>query len=93
MAKSHVKKGDEVVVLAGTERGRRGKVIAILKGGTRVIVEGIKLIKKHVRKNQQYPQGAIVQREGSIHISNVMRADRYDSGSRRAAAQPAETAS
>jgi large subunit ribosomal protein L24 len=89
MAKAHVKKGEEVVILAGTERGRRGKVIAILKGGERVIVEGIKLIKKHTRKSQQYPQGAIVEREGSIHISNVMRAERYDARAAQKTPSPA----
>lgn len=76
---AHVKKGDEVVVIAGTERGKRGKIISVSQGKQRVIVEGVKMIKKHVRKNQQNPNGAILEREGSLHISNVMRADRYDS--------------
>jgi ribosomal protein L24 len=44
----------------------------------RVIVEGINMIKKHVRRNQQHPEGAIIEREGAIHISNVMKAERYD---------------
>lgn len=78
MSSFHVKKGDEVVVLSGTERGKRGKVISVLKGRERVIVEGVKMIKKHVKKNQQYPQGAIVEREGTIHSSNVMVASRFD---------------
>jgi len=78
MVKFHVKKGDEVVVIAGTERGKRGRVISVLRAKQRVIVEGVKLIKKHVRKSQQHPQGAIIEREGTIHISNVMRADRFD---------------
>jgi ribosomal protein L24 len=60
MRKFHVKKGNEVVVIAGTERGKRGKVIHILRNKERVIVEGVKMIKKHTRKNQQNPQGAIV---------------------------------
>jgi large subunit ribosomal protein L24 len=75
----HVKKGDEVVVLAGTERGKRGRILSVLTGKQRVIVEGLKMIKKHVRKNQQNPQGAIIEREGTIHMSNVMRAEQYDS--------------
>jgi len=71
MHKSHVKRGDEVVVLSGTERGKRGKILAVLRDKQRVIVEGVKMIKKHQRKNQQYPQG-------TLHLSNVMLASAYD---------------
>jgi len=78
MASFHVKKGDEVVVIAGTEKGKRGKVIEVVTGKQRVIVEGVKLIKKHTRKSQQNPNGAIVEREGTVHISNVMKAERFD---------------
>ncbi len=74
MPKFHVKRGDEVVVLAGKEKGKRGKIIAVLPKKSRVIVEGLQMIKKHTRKNQQNPNGAIVEREGSIHISNVKKA-------------------
>ena len=74
MSKFHVKKGEEVVVLAGKEKGKRGKIITILAGKERVIVEGVQMIKRHTRKSQQYPQGAIIEREGSIHISNVKKA-------------------
>lgn len=73
-----MKKGDEVVVIAGTERGKRGKVITLLTAKQRVIVEGVNMIKKHQRKSQQHPQGAIVEREGSVHISNVMLAEKFD---------------
>ena len=76
--KLHVKTGDEVVVLAGTEKGKRGKVIAVLPKSERVIVEGINIIKKHVRKSQQYPEGAILEREGTVHVSNVMLAEKFD---------------
>lgn len=79
----HVKKGDEVVIIAGAERGKRGKVIEVLTTQERVIVEGIKMIKKHTRKSQQNPNGAIVEREGTIHASNVMRADQYDARAAR----------
>lgn len=86
MRKYHVKKGDEVVLIAGTEQGKRGRVIQVLRGKDRVIVEGVKMIKRHMRKSQQHPQGAIVEREGSVHLSNIMRADRYDArASRRGA--------
>ena len=73
MPKFHVKKGDEVVVLAGKEKGKQGRVIAVMTKKSRVIVEGLQMIKKHTRKSQQHPQGAIVEREGSIHISNVKK--------------------
>jgi large subunit ribosomal protein L24 len=78
MNTSHVKRGDEVVVIAGTERSKRGKVIRVLREKDRVIVEGVKMIKRHTRKSQQHPQGAIVEREGSVHLSNVMLAAKYD---------------
>jgi len=83
--KCHVKKGEEVVVLAGKEKGKRGKIIAVSPKKQRVIVEGLQLIKRHTRKSQQHPQGAIVEREGTIHISNVMKAEIFDA---RHAAQP-----
>ncbi len=57
----------------------------------RVVIEGLKMIKRHTRKSQSHPQGAIVEREGTIHISNVMLASRYDER-RGATAKPAETA-
>jgi len=90
MRKFHVKKNDEVVVIAGTERGKRGRVLQVLREKDRVIVEGAKIIKRHTRKSQAHPQGAIVEREGTIHISNVMRADVFDA--RAAKRQPAEAA-
>jgi large subunit ribosomal protein L24 len=78
MPKSHVKKGDEVVVIAGAERTKRGKIIEVLTSKQRVLVEGLHIIKRHTRKSQEHPQGAIVEREGSVHISNVMKAEEYD---------------
>ena len=72
--KCHVKKGDEVVVLAGKEKGKRGKIIAVMPKSQRVIVEGVQMIKRHTRKSQEHPQGAIVEREGTIHLSNVRKA-------------------
>ncbi len=88
----HVKKGDEVVVIAGTERGKRGRVISVLGGKERVIVEGIKMIKRHTRKSQQNPQGAIVEREGSIHLSNVMLAEKFDARAAKRGVAPAAAA-
>ena len=74
MSKFHVKKGDQVTVIAGKEKGKSGKIIAVLTEKQRVVVEGLQMLKKHVRKNQQNPNGAIIEREGSIHISNVKKA-------------------
>jgi large subunit ribosomal protein L24 len=73
--KFHVKKGDQVTVIAGKEKGKSGKIIAVLSKKERVIVEGLQMIKRHTKKNQQNPQGAIIEREGSIHISNVKKAE------------------
>ena len=89
MQKCHVKKGDQVVILAGKDKGKRGKIIEVDRGSQRVIVEGWAMIKRHTKKNQQNPNGAIVEREGTIHISNVMKAERYDASTRRAKAEPA----
>jgi len=80
MRVSHVKKGDEVVVLAGADKGKRGRVIAVMPKKGRVIVEGVCLIKKHMRKSQQHPNGTILEREGTLDLSNVMRAATYDAG-------------
>ena len=73
--KSHVKKGDEVFVLSGKEKGKRGKIIAVFPKRERAIVEGLQMIKRHTRKSQQHPNGAIVEREGTIHLSNLMKAE------------------
>ena len=90
MSKFHVKKGDEVVVLAGKEKGKRGKIISVSTGKNRVIIEGLGMVKRHTRKSQQHPQGAIVEREGSIHISNVTKAEGYDArAAKRGVAEPA----
>ena len=72
--KQSVKKGEEVVVISGSAKGKRGKVLAVMPSESRVIVEGV-----NIRKSQKNPDGAIVEREASIHISNVMSAGRYDS--------------
>jgi large subunit ribosomal protein L24 len=93
MATCHVKKEDQVVVIAGTEKGKRGRVIAVLAEKQRVIVEGIKMTKRHTKKqrNPNAPQGGIIEREGSIHLSNVMRAEKYDARrAKRGGAAPAE---
>ncbi len=88
--KCHVKKGEVVVVLAGAEKGKRGKIIAVSPKKNRAIVEGLKMIKRHTRKSQDHPQGAIVEREGTIHLSNLMKADLFDARvAKRGTAAPA----
>ncbi len=87
--KFHVKKGDEVVVLAGREKGKRGKIIAVMSDKQRVIIEGVQMIKRHTAKSQQHPQGAIVEREGSVHVSNVMTATDFDARAAKRGVVPA----
>ena len=89
MRRFHVKKNDDVVVIAGADKGKRGRVITIEGKKQRVIIEGVHMIKKHMRKSQQYPNGQIIEREGSIHLSNVMKGDLFDSrAAKRGAAAP-----
>lgn len=76
--KFNIKRGDEVVVIAGAHKGERGKVLAVDRKKLRVTIEGVAMIKKHQKATQDNPEGAIVEREGSIHYSNVMKAERYD---------------
>lgn len=75
MQKRHVRTGDTVQVIAGNSKGKQGKVVEVLTKKDRVIVEGINMIKKHVKPNAQNPQGEIKEVEGSIHISNVQVLD------------------
>ena len=67
-----VKKGDMVKVLSGNSRDKTGKVLMILPGRNRAIVEGVNFIKRHTRPSQSNPQGGIVEREASVHVSNLM---------------------
>ena len=67
-----IKKGDEVIILTGKSKGARGKVLRVLEKGCRVVVEGANMIKKHVKPNPNTDtKGGIVERESSLHISNV----------------------
>jgi large subunit ribosomal protein L24 len=69
--KCHVKKGDQVEVISGNFRGSSGRILAVFPVKQRVLVEGVRIIKKHLRKSQDNPSGKIAEREGPIHISNV----------------------
>ena len=72
MAIRKIKKGDEVIVLAGRNRGQRGNVLSVDVGRSRVIVEGVNIVKRHTRPNpQQGRSGGIIEKEMSVHISNV----------------------
>jgi large subunit ribosomal protein L24 len=71
MAKIRIKKGDEVVVLAGKDVGRRGTITRVYPEGDKVIVDGVNLVKKHTKPKGQVMQGGIIDKEMPIHISNV----------------------
>ncbi len=72
MPGGHVRRGDTVVVIAGRERGKRGKVLRVLREAERVLVEKINMIKKHQRPTQKLRQGGIIEREGPLALSNVL---------------------
>ncbi len=74
--KFHVKKGDQVEVISGNFRGSSGKILEVIPRKQQVLIEGVRIIKKHLRKSQENPQGKIAEREGPIHISNVKLLER-----------------
>jgi len=74
--KCHVRKGDQVEVISGNFRGSSGKILAVIPHKQRVLVEGVRIIKKHLRKSQDNPSGKIAEREGPIHISNIKLIER-----------------
>jgi len=76
--KFHVKKGDEVSVTSGNHKGSAGKVLQVLPKKNQVLIEGVRLIKKHTKKSQENPQGAIIEREGPVHVSNVKVVEKAD---------------
>lgn len=72
MKKFKIKSGDTVKVITGDHKGSEGKVLQIIKDTDRVIVEGVNLVSKHTKPSAQNPQGGIVKKEASLHISNIM---------------------
>ncbi|GAT34858.1 50S ribosomal protein L24 [Spartobacteria bacterium LR76] len=74
--KTHVRRGDTVQVISGNHRGSAGKILQVNPTKSQVIIEGVRMIKKHQRKTQDNPNGAIIEREGPIHISNVKVVER-----------------
>ena len=75
MAKFHIKKDDQVIVLAGKDKGKSGKVLKVLTDKERVLVEGVNIVSKRTKPSAKNPQGGIVKQEAPIHISNVNLVD------------------
>lgn len=89
--KFHIKKNDQVVVIAGSQKGKQGKVLEIRASQNRAVVEGVAMIKRHLKKSQENPQGKIAEREGTVHVSNLMLLSRYEQSKRaKKAAAPAK---
>ena len=73
-----IRRGDEVAVIAGKDKGKKGKVLSVSAKSDRVVVEGVNVVKRHVKPSQLNPQGGIVTKEIGIHVSNVMVVDPDD---------------
>ena len=72
---ARIKKGDLVKVVTGDDKGKTGKVLQVLPGTDRALVEGLNFAKKHMRKTQDNPKGGVFEKEASIHISNLRKAE------------------
>lgn len=81
--KFHVKRNDVVVVISGSHKGKTGKILEILPAKQRARVEGVAMMKRHLKKSQEHPQGTIAEREGSVHISNLMLQSVFDASKRK----------
>ena len=90
--KFHVKKGDQVEVISGNFKGSSGKILEAIPRKQRVLIEGVRIIKKHLRKSQDNPQGKIAEREGPIHISNVKLIERVKRAEKKTKTKPKEVA-
>jgi len=86
----HVRKGDQVVVIAGKEKGKRGRVLRLLTGAGRVVIERVNMVKRHTKPSQRNPRGGIVEKEGSVESSNVSLWCNKCVAPRRARVQAAE---
>jgi large subunit ribosomal protein L24 len=91
----HVKKGDQVQVISGNHKGATGKILEVLRKKERVVIEGVAMIKKHARKSADRPSGGIIEREGSVHLSNVrlIEAPKADKASKKAEKKTSKKAS
>jgi len=86
--KFHVKKGDSVEVISGNFKGSSGKILEVIRAKQQVLIEGVRIIKKHLRKSEEFPQGKIAEREGPIHISNVKLLEREKELDKKAKKRP-----
>ena len=77
--KNKLKRGETVVVIAGDDKGCSGKILSVVKNGEMVVVENVAVVKKHVAKSQDYPEGGVIEKPMPIHRSNVMLKTEYDS--------------
>lgn len=75
MAKLHIKKGDSVMVIAGNDKGRSGRVLEVIADKNRAIVEGVNMVSKHTKPSAEYPNGGIIKKEAPIHVSNLKLID------------------
>jgi large subunit ribosomal protein L24 len=82
MSKLHIKKGDTVKVLSGADNGKTGKITSVDREKGRAFVEGVNLVSKHTKPSAANPQGGIVKREATVHISNLMVVDSKGQASR-----------
>jgi large subunit ribosomal protein L24 len=89
--KLHVRKGDNVEVISGNFKGSSGKVLEVIARKQRVLIEGVRMIKRHLKKSQDNPQGKIAEREGPIHISNVKVLERGERPSKEKGAKKKAT--
>ena len=71
MAFGHIRQGDQVVVVTGREKGKRGKLLRFVGKNDRVVIERVNMVKRHVKPSQKHPQGGVIEKEGSVHASNV----------------------
>ncbi|MFI0347330.1 MAG: 50S ribosomal protein L24 [Chthoniobacterales bacterium] len=77
MNKTHVQTGDVVKVISGNHRGAQGKILRVIREKNQVLIEGVRMIKKHMKRSQERPQGEIIEQEGPLHISNVKLLERF----------------
>lgn len=73
--KMHIKKGDNVYVITGNDKGKTGRVLSVDHEKMRAVVEGINILSVHTKPNAQYPNGGIIKKEGTVHVSNLMLVD------------------
>jgi large subunit ribosomal protein L24 len=81
-AKRHVKKGDNVLVIAGDDKGKKGRVIEVITETNRAIVEGVNVVKRHTKPNAQNQNGGIISKEAPVHISNLKLVDKSGNATR-----------